>query len=177
MDTPQINLSQIDPNPWNPNEMNSTVLTALEESFDEFGPELIPLVVRQLGDRYQIIDGEHRYKLALKKGIKALPCVVVDYDDNECKRLTQILNRTRGEDDPIKLKALFESLLEDLPKEDVIKGLPYDTPEDLDRVLLGLGEVIHLMPDDDQDILNKGLDIENMVLSHRCPKCGYEFDD
>ena len=172
----QIKVADLDPNPWNPNKMSSTVFKALEESFDEFGTDLTPLVVRHLGDRFQIIDGEHRYTLAQKKSINELPCIVVDYSDSDCKRLTQILNRTRGEDDPVKLKELFESLLDELPKEDIIKGLPYATPEDLDSVLLGLEEAIESMGDDDKESLSQELDIEGMGFDHECPKCGFEFN-
>ena len=45
-----------------------------------------PLVVRQRGDRFQIIAGERRYQAAVQVGLRELPVVIRDVDDTEVHR-------------------------------------------------------------------------------------------
>ena len=116
-------------NTWNPNIMDSQTYQALSESFREFG-DIDPILVRDLGNKYQIIDGEHRYKIARDLGIDKIQCIVVDVSDTQAKRLTQIMNRTKGKDDPEKLMKLLDSLLAELSEDEVVSGLPYN-PDDL----------------------------------------------
>jgi len=116
-------------NTWNPNIMDSQTYQALSESFREFG-DIDPILVRDLGNKYQIIDGEHRYKIARDLGIDKIQCIVVDVSDTQAKRLTQIMNRTKGKDDPEKLMNLLDSLLLELSEDEVVSGLPY-SPDDL----------------------------------------------
>ena len=42
---------------------------------------LEPLVVRQRGDRFQIVAGERRYQAAVQVGLRELPVVIRDVDD------------------------------------------------------------------------------------------------
>lgn len=124
-----IPIKSIIPNTWNPNIMDSQTYSALRESFTEFG-DIDPILVRDMGDKYQIIDGEHRYKIAREMGIDKIQSIVVEVSDTQAKRLTQIMNRTKGKDDPDKLMNLLDSLLQELSEDEVVQGLPY-TPDDL----------------------------------------------
>lgn len=124
-----ISVSQIIPNQWNPNKMNPQTLKALQESIEEFGIDLDPLLVRKIDNKYEIIDGEHRYKLAIQEGFKTINCVVIECSNTQAKRLTQIMNRTKGEDDPKLLKDLFKSLEEELNIEEIIKGMPLEAED------------------------------------------------
>ena len=56
---------------------------------------LEPLVVRQRGDRYQIIAGERRYQAAVQVGLQELPVVVRDVDDAEVIELALVENLQR----------------------------------------------------------------------------------
>lgn len=124
-----IPINKLIPNAWNPNVMDSKTYQALSESFREFG-DIDPILVRDLGNKYQIIDGEHRYKIAKDLGIDKIQCIVVDVSDTQAKRLTQIMNRTKGKDDPERLMNLLDSLLAELSEDEVANGLPY-SPDDL----------------------------------------------
>jgi ParB-like chromosome segregation protein Spo0J len=169
----QISLDRIRPNPWNPNQMNETQAQALRESITEFGNDLQPVLVRPIdGGRFQIVDGEHRYKLALEMGESSIDCIVKDLSETDVKRLTQIL-RSHGENDPAKLKELFDSLLVELSPDDVIKGLPMDTAGELDDLL---GELEGMIDDEyglDGDGF-EGLTDEEPVLKE-CPNCGHKW--
>src|SRR5262249_1376233 len=56
---------------------------------------LEPLVVRQRGDRYQIVAGERRYQASIQLGLRELPVVIRDVDDTEMLELALIENLQR----------------------------------------------------------------------------------
>ena len=129
MNFAKIPISQVIPNEWNPNEMNPAQVKALAESLDEFG-NILPIVVRLKGDRYEIIDGEHRFFALQHQRVSEIEVVIVDADDIDARRLTQILNRTKGEDDPEKLLKLIQYFSDNLSPDEIIKGQPFESPED-----------------------------------------------
>ncbi len=54
-----------------------------------------PLVLRQRGERYQIIAGERRYQAAVQVGLRELPGVIRDGDDNEVLEVALVENLQR----------------------------------------------------------------------------------
>src|SRR5262249_57793227 len=56
---------------------------------------LEPLVVRQRGDRFQIVAGERRYQAAIQAGLHELPVVIRDVDETEMLELALIENLQR----------------------------------------------------------------------------------
>src|SRR5256885_2835636 len=56
---------------------------------------LEPLVVRQRGDRFQIVAGERRYQAAVQAGLPELPAVVRGVDETEMLELALIENIQR----------------------------------------------------------------------------------
>ena len=54
-----------------------------------------PLVVRQRGDRYQIIAGERRYHAAVQVGLREVPVVIREVDDTEVMELALVENLQR----------------------------------------------------------------------------------
>ena len=122
-------IDKVEPNPWNPNVQNEQQFKAEIESISNNG-FLAPILVRAVDDQYQIIDGEHRLK-ALKEIIEQkiegkrnvpdlvklgqIPAIVIDVDDANAKKLTIIMNETRGRADFAKLGALLTEIKVDLP--------------------------------------------------------------
>ena len=88
-----IPIDQIDPNPNQPRQVMGD-LSELISSIAEKGI-LEPLVVRQRGDRYQIIAGERRYQAAVQVGLRDLPAVIREVDDTEVIELALIENLQR----------------------------------------------------------------------------------
>jgi ParB family chromosome partitioning protein len=88
-----IPIEQIDPNPTQPRQMMGD-LSELIASITEKGI-LEPLVVRQRGDRYEIIAGERRYQAAVQAGLRELPVVLRDVDDAEVIELALVENLQR----------------------------------------------------------------------------------
>jgi ParB family chromosome partitioning protein len=88
-----VPIEQIDPNPSQPRQMMGD-LSELVASIGEKGV-LEPLVVRQRGDRCQIVAGERRYQAAIQAGLRELPVVFRDADDAEVIELALVENLQR----------------------------------------------------------------------------------
>jgi ParB family transcriptional regulator, chromosome partitioning protein len=88
-----IPIDEIDPNPNQPRQVMGD-LSELIASIAEKGI-LEPLVVRQRGQRFQIVAGERRYQAAIQVGLRELPAVIRDVDDTEVIELALIENLQR----------------------------------------------------------------------------------
>jgi ParB-like chromosome segregation protein Spo0J len=141
LDTKIVAHADIVPNDWNPNKQTDRAFEAEIESILDNG-FIVPVTVREHPDKkgkYQIVDGFHRWKAIgeiIAKGLKGngniteiistknVPVVVIEADDATAKRLTVILNETRGHADMGELAILLGSLQDELGDE-LIRGLPY----------------------------------------------------
>ncbi len=88
-----VPIDQIDPNPNQPRQVMGD-LSELIASISEKGI-IEPLIVRQRGDRFQIIAGERRYQASVQAGLRELPVVFRDVDDTEVIELALIENLQR----------------------------------------------------------------------------------
>ena len=88
-----IPIDHIDPNPNQPRQVMGD-LSELIASIAEKGI-IEPLVVRQRGDRFQIIAGERRYQASVQAGLTELPVVIREVDDTEVIELALIENIQR----------------------------------------------------------------------------------
>lgn len=131
-----VAVSSLHPNPWNPNQQSEVVRRAERESIEAYG-FVDPITVREhptIVDAYEIIDGEHRWQAAQELGYTEVPVVVLVLDDTAARKLTVILNETRGDADAVLLGQLL-SELKDMSDPDVFAlGLPY-TGSELDHLL------------------------------------------
>ena len=88
-----IPLDRIDPNPHQArNELGN--IEELMASIKSKGV-LEPILVRPNNDRYEIIAGERRYVASKKLGMKDIPCIEMDVQDNEALELALIENLQR----------------------------------------------------------------------------------
>jgi ParB family chromosome partitioning protein len=88
-----VPIELIDPNPNQPRQVMGD-LSELISSITEKGI-IEPLVVRQRGDRFQIIAGERRYQASVQAGLRELPVVIREVDDTEVIELALIENLQR----------------------------------------------------------------------------------
>ncbi|MBQ7141399.1 MAG: ParB/RepB/Spo0J family partition protein [Bacilli bacterium] len=76
-----VNVSDIIPNRFQPRKnFNQDELQELAESIKQHGI-IQPLVLRRLGDKYEIIAGERRFKAANIVGLREVPSIIMDLDD------------------------------------------------------------------------------------------------
>jgi ParB family transcriptional regulator, chromosome partitioning protein len=103
-----IPIDLIDPNPDQPRQVMGD-LSELMASIAEKGI-LEPLLVRQRGDRFQIIAGERRYQAAIQVGLRELPVVVRDVDETETLELALIENLQRKDLTPFEEAEALQGL-------------------------------------------------------------------
>lgn len=122
----QLPLSQIQPNPQQPRKhFPPEQLAALAESARKRGI-LQPILVRPVGDGYEIIAGERRYRASLEAGLLSIPAVVQEADDVLARELALIENLNRQDLNPIEeTRATLEllSLTLEKTRENVIEIL------------------------------------------------------
>jgi ParB family transcriptional regulator, chromosome partitioning protein len=105
-----VPIDALDPNPNQPRHVMGD-LSELMASIAEQGI-LEPLVVRQRGDRFQIVAGERRYQAAVQVGLRELPVVIRDVDDAEMLELALIENLQRKDLTPFEESEALQSLAE-----------------------------------------------------------------
>jgi ParB family transcriptional regulator, chromosome partitioning protein len=108
----QVAIERIQQNPYQPRKAFDTdELTALGESIRRHGI-LQPLVVRPVGDQYQLVAGERRLRAAQAAGFKEVPVRVVDFNDQQILEAALVENIQRADLNPIEKAQGFKDYLE-----------------------------------------------------------------
>ncbi len=142
----ELPVDLLQPNEWNPNRMTPEIRKKLQLNLKRDG-FVAPLLVRKLGDRYQIVNGEHRWQIAQELEYETVPCVVLeDLDDRRARILTVNLNELGGDPVPSLLAKLLHELEEETPISELAAVLPYDDAQIRDTLeLLKLPEGLKQM--------------------------------
>lgn len=119
---------RIDPDPKNPNEMTGTVLDALAREIQTHG-FVQPVLVRPDGDRYTIIDGEHRWRVLNDLGIETVPCVIDERSEDDGRLRMVTMNRLRGEFQPERLAGVMADLSDEIGEEALTEVLGMEPEE------------------------------------------------
>ena len=88
-----VPIDLIDPNPNQPRQVMGD-LSELMASIAEKGI-VEPIIARQRGSRFQIVAGERRYQAAVQVGLREIPIVIREVDDNEIIEIALIENIQR----------------------------------------------------------------------------------
>ena len=89
-----------------PNRMQPRIVFE-DESIDELAESIKkhgiinPITVRRLGNKYEIIAGERRFKASQSIGLKEIPAIVIEADDKKTAELALNENIQRKELSPI----------------------------------------------------------------------------
>lgn len=87
-----ISVDRIRPSPYQPRL--DFDLEELRGSIIRYGIQ-DPLKVRKVGNFYELIDGERRWRIAQQEGITAVPCLVLEYSDEDADALAWRFNTER----------------------------------------------------------------------------------
>jgi len=107
-------LGLIQPNPMQPRtSFNSDGLEELAASIRANGI-IQPIIVRRVGDSYQIVAGERRWRAARIAELQEVPVVIQDIADRSMLEVALIENIQREDLNPIETAHAFERLGRDL---------------------------------------------------------------
>lgn len=107
----QVPVEVIEQNPYQPRKaFDSDELASLCASIRTHGI-LQPLVVRQVGERYQLVAGERRLRAAREAGLHNVPVTVVDFNDQQILEAALIENIQRSDLNPIEKAQGFKEYL------------------------------------------------------------------
>ena len=109
----EVAVSAIAPNPHQPRKhFDEESLAALAASVRELGV-LQPILVREVGDGYELIAGERRWRAAKRAGLPTIPVVVKDADDLASLEQAVVENLHSQDLNPLEEAAAYQQLLED----------------------------------------------------------------
>lgn len=108
----QIPIDEIIPNRFQPRlNFDDRGLEELASSIKQHGI-IQPLVLRRIEDKYEIIAGERRYKAATLAGLKTVPAVIADIDDNKSAEVAIVENVQRRDLSAIEEARSYKNLLD-----------------------------------------------------------------
>jgi len=114
-ESPQaVAIDLIDPNPLQPRRVfQNERLSELAQSIRANGI-IQPLVVRRVGDRYQLVAGERRWRAAKLAAAEQVPVVIRDVPDKKLLEITLVENIQREDLNPIETANAFARLSSEL---------------------------------------------------------------
>jgi ParB family chromosome partitioning protein len=112
--THTVGIDQIEANPLQPRRLfQQERLAELAQSIVANGI-IQPLVVRKVGDRYQLVAGERRWRAAKLAKLAQVPVVVQDIPDDRLLEITLIENIQREDLNPIETAVAFDRMAQEL---------------------------------------------------------------
>lgn len=182
-----LGVHDIDDNPFQPRrEFSEPEIVSLAESLKEHDM-LQPVVVRRLGDRWQLISGERRLRAAIRAGWTKVPASVRTADDRLVAELAIIENLQRKDLNPIEKALSFRRYVDEhqCTQEDLAKRLKIDRSTIAN--LLRLLELPQTVQDDlasgkitnghARAILPLGEEVEQVAFSKRIQTEGLSVRD
>ena len=148
----QVDIDLVEPSPYQPR------MRFREEALDELARSIAksgiiqPLVLRPVGQRYQLIAGERRWRAAQRAGLQRVPAILREVSEEQALELTLVENIQREDLSAIEQARAFQRLMDEfhLTQEDVADRTGKDRTTVANAVrLLKLEAVI-------QDLIEEG---------------------
>jgi ParB family transcriptional regulator, chromosome partitioning protein len=109
----QIDIDLIEPSPYQPRtRFREEALDELARSIQASGI-IQPIVLRPIGNRYQLIAGERRWRAAQRAGLKKVSSIVRQVPDELALEMTLVENIQREDLNAIEAARAFERLMEE----------------------------------------------------------------
>jgi ParB family transcriptional regulator, chromosome partitioning protein len=109
----QIDIDLIEPSPYQPRtRFREEALDELARSIQSSGI-IQPLVVRPVGNRYQLIAGERRWRAAQRAGLKSVAAIVREVPNELALEMTLVENIQREDLNAMEQARAFERLMDE----------------------------------------------------------------
>ena len=110
----KIPVDEIRPNPYQPRKVfNDEALKELSSSIKQHGV-LTPILVKKSIQGYDLIAGERRLRASKLAGLKDIPAIIVDFDDQEMMEIALLENIQREDLNVIEEAKAYEKLIQRL---------------------------------------------------------------
>jgi ParB family chromosome partitioning protein len=126
----ELKITEVEPNDKQPRKaFDDQALTDLAESIKEHGV-VQPIIVRKIGNAYQIIAGERRWRASRLAGKKTIPAIVKECSNLEVMELALIENLQREDLNSIEEALAYKSLIEEynMTQEEIAKRIGKSRP-------------------------------------------------
>lgn len=108
----EVDINEILPNRFQPRrQFDEDEILELSDSIREHGI-IQPIVVRTVGDKYEIIAGERRYKASVLAGLESVPVIVKNLNDRDSAEIALIENIQRKNLTPIEEALSYKQILD-----------------------------------------------------------------
>lgn len=121
----EMKINNIEPNVNQPRKnFDDEKIDDLAESIKVHGV-LQPIIVCKKGDYYQIIAGERRWRASKKAGLKTIPVIIREYDEQKTREVALIENLQRQDLNALETAKAIKELMEEhsLTQEEISKTL------------------------------------------------------
>lgn len=110
----KIPVDEIRPNPYQPRKVfNDEALKELSSSIKQHGV-FTPILVKKSIQGYDLIVGERRLRASKLAGLKDIPAIIVDFDDQEMMEIALLENIQREDLNVIEEAKAYEKLIQRL---------------------------------------------------------------
>ena len=119
----EINLDEIRSNPYQPRTVfDATALEELADSIKEHGL-VQPIIVKKSIKGYELVAGERRTKASKIAGLKTIPAIIRDFNDQEMMEIALIENIQRENLNPIEEAKAFKNIIREtnMTQEEIAK--------------------------------------------------------
>jgi ParB family chromosome partitioning protein len=123
-----LNVYEIDDNPFQPRrDFSEPEIVSLAESLKEHDM-LQPILVRRVGERFQLISGERRLRAAIRAGWSTVPARLRQADDRLVAELAIVENLQRKDLNPVEKALSFKRYLDEhrCTQDDLAQRLKID---------------------------------------------------
>jgi ParB family transcriptional regulator, chromosome partitioning protein len=127
----EVDPDQIEANPFQPRKLfNDADLEELSESIKTYGV-IQPLIVTRQNGHYELIAGERRLRASKLAGLKKVPVIVRDYDQQKKLEVALVENLQREDLNPIDTARAYRQLMDDfnLSLEEAAKKVGKSRPK------------------------------------------------
>ena len=110
----EISLENIQVNPYQPRTyFDEESLRELASSIKELGV-IQPITVRKIGDSFQLVSGERRFRASKLIGNKSIPAYIRTANDQEMLEMALVENIQRKNLDPIEVALSYQRLIDEI---------------------------------------------------------------
>jgi len=124
-----IEVSKLIKAEWNYKKENEELSKKLLANFKEYG-QVENIQVRKLGDKYEVVNGNHRLDVMIELGMKK--CHAYNHGEitlQQAQLIAIATNETKFDSDALVLGELLEKMSDDIDIEEMAKTLPFDEKE------------------------------------------------